>query len=83
MSTLAGSPSSEECHRDGTASAACFSEPEGVAVDIEGNVIVADTDNHCIRKVAPDGTVSTLAGSTSSEEGHQDGTASSTLARWQ
>jgi hypothetical protein len=47
---------------DGTGSAARFSNPSGLAVDSAGNVYVADTDNHTIRKVTPAGSVSTLAG---------------------
>ena len=47
---------------DGTASAARFAGPAGVAVDTAGNIYVADTENSTIRKVAPDGAVSTLAG---------------------
>jgi DNA-binding beta-propeller fold protein YncE len=48
---------------DGRASKACFNSPEGVAVDRDGNVIVADTGNHCIRLINCSGEVSTLAGS--------------------
>jgi sugar lactone lactonase YvrE len=48
---------------DGNGSAARFKEPQGVAVDTNGIVYVADTGNHTIRKIAVDGTVSTLAGS--------------------
>ena len=44
---------------DGTAE---FSSPMGVAVDSSGNVYVADTGNVEIRKIAPDGTVSSFAG---------------------
>ncbi|MFC5470135.1 cadherin-like beta sandwich domain-containing protein [Cohnella suwonensis] len=36
--------------------------PNGVAVDGDGNVYIADTNNHRVRKVAPDGTISTIAG---------------------
>jgi hypothetical protein len=46
-----------------------------VAIDAEGNIIVADSNNHCIRKVTPDGTVSTLAGSREGEDGFADGAA--------
>jgi sugar lactone lactonase YvrE len=46
----------------GPAITASLSDVEGVAVDSAGNVFVADTNDHRIRKVAPDGTVSTVAG---------------------
>lgn len=52
-----------EGYRDGVGAAASFHTPSGVALDAHGNLYVADTGNHAIRKVAPDGTVSTLAGS--------------------
>src|SRR5438034_710512 len=42
--------------------AARFFHPSGVAVDRAGNVYVADTGNHTIRKVTPAGVVTTLAG---------------------
>jgi sugar lactone lactonase YvrE len=59
---------------DGPGAAASFAGPQGVAVDGAGTVYVADTGNHRIRQVAPDGVVSTLAGSGS--EGRGDGFAS-------
>ena len=61
VSTLAGearSPGSA----NGNGSAARFRSPEGVAVDAGGNVYVADTENHTIRKITPAGEVTTLAG---------------------
>ncbi len=54
--------SSEQGFLDGAGSAAKFSTPSGLAIDGSGNVYVADSGNHRIRKVTPDGTVSTLAG---------------------
>lgn len=47
---------------DGVGTAASFLNPGGVAVDADGNLYVADTGNHTIRKIAADGTVSTVAG---------------------
>ena len=61
VSTLAGSPDLFGS-TDGTGSDARFSFPGGVAVDSSGNVFVADTFNHTIRKISPAGVVSTFAG---------------------
>jgi uncharacterized protein (TIGR03437 family) len=44
------------------ATAASLNGPEGVVVDAEGNVIFADTANHRIRMVRPDGALRTIAG---------------------
>jgi sugar lactone lactonase YvrE len=48
---------------DGTAIAARFDAPQGVAVDAGGTAFVADYNNHTIRKITPGGTVTTFAGS--------------------
>ena len=39
-----------------------FRNPSGLACDAAGNVWVADTGNHAVRRVAPDGTITTVAG---------------------
>src|ERR1035441_4089593 len=73
VSTLAGyaAPGSA----DGTGAAARFANPWGVAADSAGNLYVADTDNHTIRKITAGGVVSTLAG-LAGVSGSADGTGS-------
>ena len=62
VSTLAGTPYING-FMDGPGTGALFNSPSGVAVDASGNVVVADTLNNRIRKVTPDGVVTTVAGS--------------------
>ena len=59
IQTVAGSNSAGD---GGPATAASLSDAEGVAVDPSGNVFIADANDHRVRKVAPDGTISTVAG---------------------
>jgi sugar lactone lactonase YvrE len=63
VSTVAGSVLGAGGFADGTGATAKFFEPNGLAVDAIGNVYVADTANHRIRKVTSAGVVTTLAGS--------------------
>ena len=50
-------------YRDAWGPEARFRFPGDVAVAGDGTCYVADTGNDCIRRIAPDGTVTTLAGS--------------------
>ena len=69
MSTLAGAGTSGSA--DGAGTAAQFYSPTGVTADSSGNVYVADLGNHRIRKITPEGLVSTLAGT--GTQGFRDG----------
>ena len=72
VTTLAGSAGNPGA-TDGVASVARFSSPKALASDGVGNLFVADTNNHTIRKVViATGAVSTIAGS-AEEMGTTDG----------
>jgi sugar lactone lactonase YvrE len=74
VSTVAGDGTAG--YVDGPAAQARFDGPIGIAVDASGSIYVADTYNDRIRKVAPDGNVSTVAGG---GLGYADGPATSAL----
>ncbi len=59
ISTVAGSSFSGD---GGPAALGILSQPEGIAVDVRGNIYVADADDHRVRKIAPNGTIQTVAG---------------------
>jgi serine/threonine-protein kinase len=73
VTTLAGAGTTGAA--DGNGPTATFNGPTGIAVDAAGNAYVADRFNHCIRKVTPQGLVTTFAGSTTA--GPSDGTGAS------
>ena len=61
VTTFAGLPGGYGS-TDATGADARFAQPGGVAVDGAGNVYTADTNNSTIRKITPDGVVTTPAG---------------------
>ena len=71
VATLAGSPKGRGS-ANGKGSKARFWAPFGIAVDASGNVFVADTANNTIRKITPDGEVTTVAGE-AGKPGNADG----------
>jgi len=75
VTTLAGT-AGQPGSLDATGTSAQFDQPQGIAVDGAGNLYVADTNNHIIRKVVlATGVVTTVAG-TSGSFGSTDGAGS-------
>lgn len=49
-------------HRDGALEQVQFNDPRMMACDFEGNIYIADNNNHCIRRLTPDNMVETVLG---------------------
>ena len=62
ITTIAGGVNAGFAGDGGPATAAQFNSPQGVTVDSAGNVYVADTFNSRVRKIATNGTITTVAG---------------------
>jgi DNA-binding beta-propeller fold protein YncE len=77
VSTLAGKAGTTGS-ADGTGTAALFNNPTGLAIDVSGNVYVADSGNNTIRKITGAGAVTIFAG-TAGTSGSTDGTATAAL----
>jgi sugar lactone lactonase YvrE len=75
VTTIAGKASNSP-YADGLGLEATFIGPEGIAIDANNNLYITDLGYHTIRKMTPDGIVSTLAGNFVST-GETDGTGSS------
>jgi uncharacterized protein (TIGR03437 family) len=62
IQTIAGNGATTYAGDGGQAKNASLNVPVDVSVDLAGNIFIADQFNHRIRKVATDGTISTVAG---------------------
>jgi uncharacterized protein (TIGR03437 family) len=62
ISTVAGTGNASFSGDDASATTAALNAPRGVAVDDAGDIFIADTANHRIRQVTPDGAIHTIAG---------------------
>ena len=62
ITTVAGTGSAGLSGDEGPAVEATLSAPRGVAVDDSGDVFLADSGNHRIREITPDGVIHTIAG---------------------
>jgi uncharacterized protein (TIGR03437 family) len=77
ISTIVGDTSRGVGGDGGPALQAELNGPEGIAVDTAGNLYIADTFNHRIRRVAADGTITTFAGNGYPGYGGDNGPAAS------
>ena len=75
ITTIAGSNTIGFAGDGGPATKATFWFPTGIAVDSSGNVYIADTYNHVIRKISTSGMISTVAGSNQGGYGGDNGPA--------
>lgn len=62
ITTLAGTGTYGYSGDGGTAKNAQLNKPSGAAVGPDGSIYIADTGNHCIRKISPQGQIETYAG---------------------
>ena len=77
ISTFAGNGTEGYSGDGGAATSATLSNPWGVTVDASGNVYIADSENHRIRKVDTNGNISTFAGTGTSGYSGDGGAATS------
>ena len=79
IATVAGGLGEGGSGDEGPAAAARLSQPRGVAVDDNGDIYIADTGNHRIRMVTPDGVIHTIAGTGGAGFAGDDGPANAAL----
>jgi uncharacterized protein (TIGR03437 family) len=79
VTTIAGNGQQAFCGDSGPANQACLDTPMDVKADAFGNIYIADTGNHRIRRIDASGTISTVAGTGQAGRG-PDGVAATSSA---
>jgi sugar lactone lactonase YvrE len=82
ITTAAGNGTPGYSGDGGPATSAQLNMPRDVAVGADGSLYIADTDNHCVRKVIPNGVINTLAGVGTSGYSGDGGPATSAQLAW-
>jgi len=82
ISTVVGTGASGYSGDGGLATNAQLNRPRDVEVGADGALYIADTDNHCIRWVTPDGVIKTLAGVGTSGYSGDGGSATCAQLAW-
>lgn len=75
ITTIAGNGAAGYSGDNGPATAAQLQSPAGITLDGDGNLYIADSGNHRIRKVSPDGIITTIAGNGTAGFGGDNGSA--------
>ena len=79
ISTVVGTGIAGSSWEEAVATEASLYAPRGVVVDDMGDIFIADTGNHRIRQVTPDGRIHTIAGSGAAGFSGDDGAAAGAL----
>ncbi len=82
ITTVAGTGANGFSGDGGPAASAQLTWPQGVAMDVSGNLYIADSGNNAIRKVAADGTITTVAGTGTLGYSGDGGAATSAQLNW-
>lgn len=82
ITTVAGVGQCGHSGDGGPAIGARLAAPRGVAVAPDGSVYVSDTENHCVRRITPDGIIHTVAGTCQAGDGGDDGPAVRAQLSW-
>jgi len=69
LSVVAGTGTPGFSGDGGAATVAMLSNPQGLAIDLQGNILIADAGNQRIRRIDTSGKISTIAGNGTSSYG--------------